>query len=135
MTIQPPDNLGDQNRIITNPDILRGKPVVRGTRIPVTLILNLIANGYTFERIVRAYPILTDEDIRAAVSYAQTFLEDARPLLSLTRDGATPMMHTRGRFMAAGFVERIRIHAEPSAGRENPGGYLGWRSMVAVLSP
>lgn len=80
MTIQPPDNLGDQNRIITNPDILRGKPVVRGTRIPVTLILNLIANGYTFERIVRAYPILTDEDIRAAVSYAQTFLEDARPL-------------------------------------------------------
>jgi len=80
MIEQPVDNPADQNRIIMDPDVLRGKPVVRGTRIPVTLILNLIAHGYTFERIIRAYPILTDQDIRAAVSFAQTFLEDIRPL-------------------------------------------------------
>jgi len=80
MIQQPVNKDANENRIVTNPDVLHGKPAVRGTRIPVTLILNLIANGYTFARIIQAYPILTDEDIRAAVTYAQTYLEDARPL-------------------------------------------------------
>ena len=55
---------------MVNPKILGGKPVIRGTRIPVYLILELLSAGYNFKRIVRAYPSLTEEDIKAAVNYA-----------------------------------------------------------------
>ena len=58
-------------RIEINPNILLGKPVIAGTRIPVYLILNLLASGYSFERIIEAYPILTEEDIIAALSFAE----------------------------------------------------------------
>lgn len=56
------------NRIEVNPEILLGKPVIAGTRIPVYLILNLLASGYTVKRIIEAYPSLTREDIAAADS-------------------------------------------------------------------
>jgi len=58
-------------RITINPKIMCGKPVIKGTRIPVYLILNLLAAGYTFERIIKAYPQLTKKDIKAALEYAQ----------------------------------------------------------------
>lgn len=58
-------------RITVNPKIMCGKPVIKGTRIPVYLILNLLAAGYGFERIIKAYPQLTKEDIKAALNYAQ----------------------------------------------------------------
>jgi uncharacterized protein (DUF433 family) len=57
-------------RIEVNPEILGGKPVIRGTRIPVYLILELLSAGYDFKRIVAAYPILKEEDVKAAVEYA-----------------------------------------------------------------
>ena len=57
-------------RIVVDPKILTGKPVIRGTRIPVSQILNLIAFGGTFASIVEDYPILTEEDVRAAILYA-----------------------------------------------------------------
>jgi uncharacterized protein (DUF433 family) len=60
-----------EKRIIVNPKIMCGKPVIKGTRIPVYLILNLLAAGYTFERIVEAYPQLTKKDIKAALEYVQ----------------------------------------------------------------
>jgi uncharacterized protein (DUF433 family) len=60
-----------QDRIIVDPTILVGKPVVRGTRIPVSLILNLLRHGYDFDRILQAYPVLTTEDIQAAIQYAE----------------------------------------------------------------
>lgn len=59
-----------KSRIEVNPDILLGKPVIAGTRIPVYLILNLLASGYDSKRIIEAYPGLTEEDIRAALEYA-----------------------------------------------------------------
>ena len=61
----------EKQRIEVNPDILMGKPVIAGTRIPVYLILNLLASGYTQERILDAYPGLVLEDIRAALQYAE----------------------------------------------------------------
>jgi len=57
-------------RIEVNPTILLGKPVIAGTRIPIYLILNLLAAGYSYERIMEAYPGLTKEDIEAALAYA-----------------------------------------------------------------
>jgi uncharacterized protein (DUF433 family) len=57
-------------RIEVNPKILCGKPVIKGTRIPVYLILELLSAGYDFKRIIKAYPTLTEEDIKAAVDYS-----------------------------------------------------------------
>ena len=57
-------------RIEVNPKILGGKPVIKGTRIPVYLVLELLSAGYDFKRIIQAYPTLTEEDIKAAVNYA-----------------------------------------------------------------
>ena len=55
--------------IEVNPRILGGKPVIRGTRIPVYLILELLSAGYDFKRILRAYPTLKEEDVKAAVEF------------------------------------------------------------------
>jgi uncharacterized protein (DUF433 family) len=57
-------------RIVINPKIMRGKPVIRGTRIPVYVILNLLAEGYDYKKIIREYPDLKKEDILAAIEYA-----------------------------------------------------------------
>jgi uncharacterized protein (DUF433 family) len=58
------------DRIVTDPQICSGKPVIRGTRIMVKNILGMVAGGYTPERIVQAYPELTREDVSAALEYA-----------------------------------------------------------------
>lgn len=61
-------------RVTMNPRIYGGKPVISGTRIPVSVILNLLAHGYDVERVVTAYPDLTPEDVRAALSFAERHL-------------------------------------------------------------
>lgn len=58
------------DRIHIDPNILLGKPVIRGTRIPVYVIVNLIAQKKTNAYIRTQYPNLTDEDITEAISYA-----------------------------------------------------------------
>ncbi len=60
----------NQNRIEINPRILLGKPVIKGTRIPVYVIVDLIAQGKSVEYILDEYPDLTREDIRATLSFA-----------------------------------------------------------------
>ncbi|MDH7577547.1 MAG: DUF433 domain-containing protein [Bacillota bacterium] len=57
-------------RIVVDPQILCGKPVIKGTRIPVYLILDLLAAGYSIERILEAYPSLNRDDIVAALAFA-----------------------------------------------------------------
>ena len=57
-------------RIEINPDVMQGKPVVRGTRVPVELLLRKLAEGASFEEILDAYPRLTTDDIRACLVYA-----------------------------------------------------------------
>ena len=63
--------MGSMEHIEINPKILVGKPVIKGTRIPVSLILNLLVHGYTEERILKAYPNLKKADILAAVRYSE----------------------------------------------------------------
>lgn len=62
-------------RISSDSDILHGKPCIRGTRIPVYLIVSLIAEGETIENIIKDYPSLTPEDVRAALRYAAKLSE------------------------------------------------------------
>lgn len=57
-------------RIETNPAVLHGKPVIRGTRIPVELILRKLAEGAMQADLLDAYPRLTAEDVHAALAYA-----------------------------------------------------------------
>ncbi len=59
----------DGNRIEINPKVMLGKPVIRGTRIPVELILRKLAEGGREDDLLKAYPRLTREDIRAAIAY------------------------------------------------------------------
>ena len=58
------------DRIEVNPEILSGKAVIKGTRIPVYLILELLSAGYDFKKIIKSYPSLTKKDIEAAINYA-----------------------------------------------------------------
>jgi uncharacterized protein (DUF433 family) len=57
-------------RITIAPDVMQGKPVIRGTRITVDLILRKLAEGASEADVLDAYPHLTIEDIRAALAYA-----------------------------------------------------------------
>jgi uncharacterized protein (DUF433 family) len=57
-------------RIIANPGILGGKPIVEGTRLSVEHILGLLASGMSNEEIIAGYPELSEEDIRAVLAYA-----------------------------------------------------------------
>ena len=57
-------------RIEINPDVMQGKPVVRGTRVPIELLLRKLAEGASIDDLVDAYPKLTADDVRACLSYA-----------------------------------------------------------------
>jgi uncharacterized protein (DUF433 family) len=63
-------------RIEMNPDIMGGKPVVRGTRIPVELILRKLGAGMRPESILADHPRLTHDDIHAAQAFAADYLAD-----------------------------------------------------------
>jgi len=69
-------------RIVVDPKIMVGKPVIRGTRIPVEIVLRMVAQGIPEAEILREYPRLQPEDIRAAVMYAAEVIagEDVFPL-------------------------------------------------------
>ncbi len=59
-----------QDRISVDPKVLVGKPVIKGTRISIEFLLELLANGWTHEQILTNYPHLKEEDIQAALHYA-----------------------------------------------------------------
>ncbi len=63
-----------RERIHSHPGILGGKPLVRGTRISVELILEFLADGGTTAEILDGYPSLTDEDVRAAIAFSHDLL-------------------------------------------------------------
>ena len=67
-----------RERIVTNPDILVGKPSVKGTRLSVELILGWLAQGWTIEVLLENYPTLTREDVLAALAFAADMMRDER---------------------------------------------------------
>jgi uncharacterized protein (DUF433 family) len=65
------------DRITFDPQIMGGRACIRGLRITVSLILNLVANGMSAQEITRDYPYLEPEDIRQALQYAAWLAEDS----------------------------------------------------------
>ena len=63
-------------RIVINPKVMGGKPVIRGTRLTVEYILNLLAHGAKVEEILQEYKGLTEDDIRACILFATKALEN-----------------------------------------------------------
>ena len=63
-------------RIVANPGILGGKPIVEGTRLSVEHILGLLASGMSNEEIIESHPILNEESIRAVLAYAAKALQN-----------------------------------------------------------
>lgn len=66
------------DRILSDPDVCSGKPVIRGTRVMVRQILGLLGAGEPVEAILASYPSLTREDIEAATRYAIGLVDDVR---------------------------------------------------------
>jgi len=64
-----------RDHIVSTPDVLRGKPRIKGTRIPVSLILGYLAAGNTSEEIIKEFPDLTKEQIAACLDYARELSE------------------------------------------------------------
>jgi uncharacterized protein (DUF433 family) len=65
-----------RERVEINPDIMGGKPVIRGTRVPVELILRKLGAGMTTDAILVDHPRLTEDDIRAAQAFAADYMAD-----------------------------------------------------------
>lgn len=63
-----------QERIVIDPDILVGKPVIAGTRLAVEFIIDLLAQGWSESEVLRNYPGLTQTDIHACLAYASATL-------------------------------------------------------------
>ncbi len=72
-------------RIEIDPEVLLGKPVVRGTRVPVEVIVRKLSDGATEEQLIDAYPRLTRDDIRACLAFAADTL--AHEVVLRTRAG------------------------------------------------
>ena len=74
-------------RIVMDPEVLVGKPVIRGTRLAVEFVVGLLAQGWTRADILRNYPGVTDDDIAACLQYASESLQ-AEKVYPLTPAGA-----------------------------------------------
>ena len=79
--MEPEDKL--LNRIVVNPKTMIGKPVIKGTRIPVDAIIRRLAEGMSLREILEEYPNLEKEDVKAALEYAARVLagEEVVPLV------------------------------------------------------
>jgi len=66
-----------QDRITIDPEIMGGKPVIKGTRVPVQVVVGSLAGGSTIEEVCEGYSV-TEEDVRAALAYAAEVLGQER---------------------------------------------------------
>jgi uncharacterized protein (DUF433 family) len=101
----------DNERVEINPQVMMGKPVIKGTRITVELILRKLSEGATEHDLLQAYPRLSREDIRAAIRYAADLLADgraARPSIGPTASRRQELDRLiAARFPPEGKAERI----------------------------
>ena len=74
-----------KERIIIDPNILVGKPVINGTRLAVEFVIDLLAQGWTDQEILRNYPGITLEDIQACLAYASETLKIEDDRIRMTR--------------------------------------------------
>ena len=118
-----------QDRIVIAPDLHHGDPCIKGTRIPVAVIVGSLADGMASEEIREAYPQLTDEDIQAALAYAAEVIhQDILVPVPVERmemrskadshRGHTPS-HSHP---TCGDIKGVAIHASQQRNR-NPRGY------------
>jgi uncharacterized protein (DUF433 family) len=70
-----------QDHITIDPNVLVGKPVIKGTRISVEFVVDLLGRGWTSEQILREYDHLTQQDIQACLAYASDVLKSERVYL------------------------------------------------------
>ena len=69
------------NRITFDPNLMGGRACIRGMRVTVALILNLVANGMTVKQIIKEYPYLEEEDIRQSLQYAAWLADESVQIL------------------------------------------------------
>lgn len=67
-----------RTRIVLDPAVLVGKPVIKGTRISVELVVDLLGRGYTTQQVLGQYPHITAEDVQACLAYASEVLRSER---------------------------------------------------------
>ena len=67
-----------KDRIEVNPEVLVGKPIIKGTRISVELILDRVADGWTMEDVLASYPHITRDDVLAALSFAAEIFKEEK---------------------------------------------------------
>ena len=80
--------LKNLDRIAFDPKIMTGKACIRGMRVPVSLIVNLVANGKTTKEIIEDYPYLEPEDIKQALLYAAWLTEEKASYLKKSQEEA-----------------------------------------------
>tara|TARA_Y100000294_G_C8421962_1_gene283188 strand:- start:385 stop:630 length:246 start_codon:yes stop_codon:yes gene_type:complete len=71
------------NKIVVNPKVMVGKPIIKGTRITVEAIVGRVAEGMAFDEILEDFPYITEDDIKAALMYAQSLVagEEIIPII------------------------------------------------------
>lgn len=67
-----------RQRIVVDPKVLVGKPIIKGTRISVELVIDLLARGYTRDQIIQQYDHLTPDDVQACLAYASDMLRSEK---------------------------------------------------------
>lgn len=67
-----------QSRIVINPSVLTGKPVIKGTRLAIEFIVDLLAHGWSEQDIISNYPGITRDNILACLAYASDVLREAK---------------------------------------------------------
>jgi len=74
-----------QDRIVRDPRICGGDPVIKGTRVPLRTILASLAEGDTADEILQDFPTLTEDDMRAAIAFAAASAEEDLPVMTIPK--------------------------------------------------